>query len=545
MKALSCINWLWGISKGIRSRILLSSVLEIGYVCASIAFVWVSKRLVDIATLKVSGEVWDYAALMFFCILVQLLCSAAGYRFNLLNSLDLRNRLYHRLFRRIMVSRPVGQKQLHTGEILNRLEEDTRIVAEVLCTVLPSVTGAVVQLMAAFCFLVVFDPLLAYILVGIMPLALLVSKVPLRRIRCLTGEIRLTQGRIQSYVQEHLQHRTLIHCLEHIPYSISALRTQQTILRAQVARRTDFTFSSRTVVQAGFAIGYTTVFLWSIEGILNGSITFGIMTAFLQLVAQVQRPVTVLSHHAPSLLQSVTSMERLVELDVLPPDEEGLPILLSGAVGIRLEGVCFSYPDSDRQAINDFTYNFIPGSFTALVGKTGAGKSTLIRLMLALFSPERGSITLYSDTAEVAASAFSRCNLVYVPQGKTMLSGTVRENLLLGNPHATEPELTEALYMAAAEFVFDLINGMDTYLGEGGVGLSEGQLQRLAIARGLLRPGGVLLLDEPTSSLDSETEHILFERLATEVIGKTVILVTHHNWATSKCDAIVEIVSSP
>lgn len=306
-------------------------------------------------------------------------------------------------------------------------------------------------------------------------------------------------------------------------------------------RRTDFTLFSRAVVQAGFAIGYATAFLWSIQGLFSGAVTFGMMTAFLQLVAQVQRPVVELSRYIPSFLQSVTSVERLEELDALPPEEQGKPILLPGSVGVRLEEVSFSYQDGSYKVINGFTYNFTPGSFTALVGETGAGKSTLIRLILALFTPEKGYITLYNDTEEVTASTLSRCNLVYMPQGNTLLSGAIRENLLLGNPHATEAELREVLYTAVAEFVFDLKDGLDTHLGEGGGGLREGQAQRLAIARGLLRPGGILLLDEPTSSLDSETERTLLERLATRVTGKTVILVTHRNQTASGCDATITI----
>lgn len=541
MRTALCINWLWSASGGIRSRILLSGISGVGYVCASLAFVWVSKRLVDIATFKTEGELWTYAAWMGCCIVVQLFCSAAGSRLDLLNSARLKNTLRHRLFARIMESRLADKRQLHTGEMLNRMEEDTRIVTEVLCTVLPSAIGTVAQLIAAFCFLAVLDPLLAWMLVGIMPVALLLSKVYLRRIRRFTGEIRSTEGRIQSHVQEGLQHRTLIRCLERIPHTTAALGRLQTTLYRQVTRRTDFTLFSRTVVQAGFAIGYTTAFLWSIQGLFSGAVTFGMMTAFLQLVAQVQRPVVELGRYIPSFLQSVTSVERLAELDALSPEKQGKPILLPGSVGIRLEEVSFSYPGGSHKVIDDFTYNFTPGSFTAIVGETGAGKSTLIRLILALFTPEKGYITLYNDTEEVAASALSRCNLVYVPQGNTLLSGTVRENLLLGNPHATEAQLREVLYTAAAEFVSDLEEGLETRLGEGGAGLSEGQAQRIAIARGLLRPGGVLLLDEPTSSLDGETERTLLERLATRAAGKTVILVTHRNQAASGCDATIKI----
>lgn len=295
MRTALCISWLWGTSNGIRSHIVLSSISGMGYVCASLAFVWVSKRLVDIATFKAGGGLWSYAALMGCCIVVQLFCSAIDSRIDLLNSVRLKNTLRHRLFARIMESPLADKKQLHTGEMLNRMEEDTRIVTDVLCTALPSVIGIVVQLVAAFCFLAVLNLSLAWMLVGIMPVALLLSKIYLRRIRHFTGEIRSTEEHIQSYVQEGLQHRTLIRCLEHIPHTTTALSGMQTTLYQQVMCRTDFTLFSRTVVQAGFAIGYATAFLWSIQGLFSGTVTFGMMTAFLQLVAQVQRPVVELS----------------------------------------------------------------------------------------------------------------------------------------------------------------------------------------------------------------------------------------------------------
>jgi ABC-type bacteriocin/lantibiotic exporter with double-glycine peptidase domain len=295
------------------------------------------------------------------------------------------------------------------------------------------------------------------------------------------------------------------------------------------------------MVSAAFSFGYIAAFLWGVYGISKGSLTFGVMTAFLQLVGQVQRPLVSLTRQIPSLVYSTTSIDRLMELEDAPKDNSVESIRLAGPTGIRVEGLAYRYPDGKRMILKEMTFDFPPMSRTAIVGETGAGKSTLIRLMLSLLKPVEGSVTLYDSEQEVPASAATRCNLVYVPQGNTLFSGTIRENLLMGNPEATEEQMYEALQTAVAGFVFELHDGLDTLCGEGGAGLSEGQAQRIAIARGLLRPGSILLLDEFSSSLDPETEAKLMENLTKKAAGKTMIFITHRERIANYCDRTCRI----
>lgn len=359
--------------------------------------------------------------------------------------------------------------------------------------------------------------------------------------RRLTMDIRTTESKMQSHMQESLQHRLVIHTLERTPYVSDTLAGQQVDLRDQTMNKTGYNIFARVLIQIGFSAGYAAAFLWGVLGIRSGAVTFGMMTAFLQLVGQLQRPIMNISRQISPMINSLTSAERLFEIESQPMEEQGEPKYLSNPVGIRFESVNYAYPDSSRPVLENFTHDFVPGTVTALVGETGAGKSTMMRLMLALLTPDNGRVIMYDSRSEYHVSPQLRCNIVYVPQGNTLMSGTIRENLLLGDPYANDEQLDDVLYLAAADFVKDLPDGLDTVCGEKGAGLSEGQAQRIAIARSLLRKGGLVLLDEPTSALDAETEEKLLKRLNSRLNGRTVIIVTHREATALLCDDMVKV----
>ena len=312
----------------------------------------------------------------------------------------------------------------------------------------------------------------------------------------------------------------------------------QNDLREKVMRRTSFTLFSRKMMQMGFSAGYLSAFVWGAFRLQAGA-GYGLMTAFMQLAGQVQRPIMELSRQLPSFIHVTTSVDRLAELADLPVVERGA-VRLDGGVGIRMRGVSFSYRDGE-QVLDEFTYDFAAGRMTAILGYTGAGKSTLLRIILGLIAPQRGEATIYNAEQEVPLSSVTRCNLAYVPQGNSLMSGTVRSNLLLGNPKASEEQMWQALHIAVADFVRDLPQGLDTPCSESGGGLSEGQAQRIAIARALLRDRSVIIMDEPTAALDSATEELLLARLAEYARARTMIIVTHHSTAAELCDAVLEI----
>lgn len=536
-----CIKWLWAASDGFRLSVVWCALTGALNVSVSLCFVFVCKHLIDIATGISNDSLGAYIGWMSICLTAQLLLSVIRSRLTTRTEVKLRNGLHNRLFEHLMKSQWNGREAFHSGDLLNRIEADTASVTDTVCRTVPTVLVTIVQLGGALYFLSRLDMRLTGILIFIMPMAILFSKSYVRKMRRMSREIRETDSRIQSHMQENLQHRIIVRTLEYTRQAVEKLGTLQTSLQGQVYRRTDFSAFSRSMVQIGFMTGYAVAFLWGVFGLRDGTVTFGMMAAFLQLVSQIQRPMVDMSRQIPVFIRVFTATERLAELTSLPLERQGKSVRLTGNLGIRISHVRFSYPDSGREVLAGFSHDFRPGSLTAIVGETGVGKSTLIKLILALVQPKEGNIVIYNEQEEVTASPQTRCNLSYVPQGNTLFSGTIRDNLLIGNPNATEADMRSALHTAVADFVFSLPGGLDTACGEQGTGLSEGQAQRIAIARGLLRPGNILLLDEPSSALDGETEHELLKRLAAEVKDKTVVMITHREKIAGLCSKVVRM----
>ena len=382
---------------------------------------------------------------------------------------------------------------------------------------------------------------LAWSIIFIMPFFLLVSKLYFRKMRKLTKVIRQTDSQVQSVMQESLQHHMLIQSMEQHGTFVDRLNDLQATLYGQTMHRTRFNLFSRAMVTMGFILGYMMAFMWGVLGLMDGIITFGTMTAFLQLVNRIQRPTVELTRLIPDFVHASASIDRIEELEALPGEPAGETEMLHGEAGIRIEHLSFRYKAGETNIYEDFSHDFKPGSRTAIVGETGSGKSTLIKLILSLLQPTSGTIYIYNKVKKVTASPETRGNLVYVPQGNSLLSGTVRSNLLLGNADATEEQMWEALHTAAADFVNDLPLKLDARCGEWGDGLSEGQAQRIAVARGLLRPGSIMLLDEFSASLDSDTERLLIERLMRTATDKTMIFITHRDMILDYCDEVVRL----
>lgn len=525
--------------------VLVNVFIGIVRVAASLFFVWDCKALVDIVTKSQGGSLGLHVALLAVIMLVQVLAGIASSYIENLNVVRAQNSIRQSHFVHVMKSEWAGKEAFHSGDTVNRLEEDIRVVVDLLCSRVPDVAVTCIQLIAASVYLLSMSPQLTWLLIVLMVVAVLGSKLFFNRLRELTARIRGMDSDIQGYMQENLQKRVLVLTLIGTERVLGKMNVMQDDLKDATVSRLNYNAVARTFMSLGFTAGYAAAFLWGIYGIRSGAVTFGMMTAFLQLVGQVQRPVAEMSRHIPAFIKSLTSVERLMELESLPLEAVSDDVALSSAPGIRFTDVDFAYTPEEPQVLSSFSHDFRPGSTTVVMGHTGAGKSTLIRLAMALLKPDKGSVTVYTEgdgALETEASPAFRCNIMYVPQGNSLVSGTIRENLLLADPDAGEERIRQALHMAVADFVYELPQGLDTVCSEVGAGLSEGQAQRIAVARALLHEGGVLILDEATSSLDAQTEQTLLENISSAYRGtKTVIFISHREAAATIADTVLRL----
>lgn len=537
----ACFKGLLSLLRPILPEVMGCSALYLGGVACSLAFVWYSKKVVDIATGVDVAPLGKAVTILVLIMVLQILFRVISKRVEGEITIKAKLSIRKNAFDKALCSQWTGKDRFHSADIVNRLEEDIRIVSEFLCVTFPSVAVTVVQLVCACVMLFSFSSSLALVIVWIMPVAVVGSRLFFKKLRALSLELRGIDGKIQGHMQEHLQSRVLVKTLGAENIVEGKLDAYQAKEMEKTRERLNYSAVSRLFMQFGFTAGYLTAFLWGVYGLKNGTVTYGLMVAFLQLVGQVQRPVADMASYIPSFIKALSAQERLMDIDDMAREFRKEVKILNGNLSLYVRNLTFSY-DGTKDIFHDFSCEFEAGELTAVCGPTGKGKSTLASLILGVLKPDSGHIIISDGPISEEVGPHTRSNFMYVPQGNSLLSGTIRENLLFANPDASEQMLSEVLHLAAADFVFDLPLGMDTVCNEVGRGLSEGQCQRIAIARALLKEGGILILDESTSALDPATEMTVLERLHERYYKtKTIICITHRMAVAELADKVVEI----
>jgi ABC-type multidrug transport system fused ATPase/permease subunit len=534
------LKWLWQAWRGNQLQAILNASIGLFSVGVSLAQVWAVKHAIDVASGTLVGSIYWSVAIIAMFILCDFALNISGIWIKNILGIRAQNKMQQRILDRILRSQWHGRENLHSGDVLNRLEFDVNNVVTFLTETIPNTLSVIAMFVGAFLYLFSMDKVLAVIVIAIFPMFLAVSKIYVGQMRRLTRKVRDSDSKVQSVLQETIQHRMLIKTLESDDVMVDRLESTQSELRHNVVRRTKFNLFSNLIVNFGFAFGYLFAFLWAAIRLSLHTLTFGGMTAFLQLVNKIQTPARSLTKLVPDFVSVFTAAERLMELEENPLEEQGEPLEMKSPCGIKLENVSYGYSDKDGNVIDNLCFDFTPGSCTAILGETGAGKTTLVRIILALLQPQSGSVYIYNDVERQQLSPCHRCNFVYVPQGNTLMSGTIRDNLRLGKLNATDEEMREALHKSCADFVEQLPDGLNTLCSEQGGGLSEGQAQRIAIARSLLRARSVMLFDEATSALDPDTERQLLHNILS-CHDKTVIFITHRPAVMNYCDQTLKI----
>ncbi len=571
------VAWLWHNTQGTRFNSSVRIVFGTAQVALGLLMVWLSKRFIDETIHTGSRDaIAQMIVLLALTVLGRILLRQVYYYMTTLATTRKSNELRLNLFAKLFSRRLFDENELHSGDVTSRLSKDIDAVSGVVAETIPQMVVTGIQLLGAFLLMRFFDAWLAWALVIFTPLAIVLGKFVAHKLKRMTLDIREKESQIQMHVQEGVEYNAVLRSLGSEQWMADRLDSMQQELQGNVLRRTRFSVITRFMLGIAFGFGYLAAFIWGGLGLYHGTITFGVMTSFLQLVGQIQQPILQLLSMTPQVIHSTASIDRLEELQTNEFTESGTDgaveknikasddfanetnyQALNGAAGVKFSDVTFRYAKGDREIIEHFTHDFGPGTKTALVGETGVGKTTLFRLMLGFIEPASGSVTLYSrasgdpkttssDQQKASCGTQSigkstRRHFVYVPQGNTLMSGSIRYNLLLAKPGASDEELQSVLHTACADFVNELPDGLDSELGERGCGLSEGQAQRIAIARGLLREGSILLLDEISASLDEETERELYKRLFATFPEKTMIFITHRSAICELCDETLKV----
>lgn len=539
-------KWMYSICKDERFKVYVIIIANVIGAVFTIAFAKYSKNIINAASIDHSfKKVMYYGVCYLVILLIQVALSLISRSTVERCKGKLEWRLKQHMLQTIMKKDYGSVTKYHSGELQNRMFNDVTVISDGFTTILPNMLYFIVKLVSAFTYLIVIDKIFSLVFLVGGVCVFLCTQLFRKTLKRLHKEVQETEGKTRSFIQEAITSLLVVKAfVVEKKIANDADELQATNYKAKMRRRF-FGITANVGISLVFSLGYIFALLFGAYRLING-LDFGTVMAMITLVNQVQQPFASLSGIMPKYFGMLASAERLMEIEKLPDEEEDnkTDIAVADTYGklnkISFENITFGY---DRDVIlNDTSVEIDKGDFVAIMGISGIGKSTLLKLLLGVFKVEKGNINLMLDDASIPVDYHTRKLFSYVPQGNFILSGTIKENLLFINSNATDDEINEAIRISCADqFISELPDGLETVIGERGIGLSEGQLQRLAIARSLLSNSPIMLLDEATSALDEETEKRFLMNLR-EIKNKTCIIVSHKRAALEICNKHIQII---
>jgi len=538
--------WLYRNSRSQISSMILLVLGNAAFAICGVGFALLSRSVIDGAVAGDKKTFIYFALLLLGVILLQLFLRLLCRNLEETIKARLEKSYKGRLFARLLYKDYASVSTYHSGELLNHLTSDVTIISEGVTTIIPSLVSMLTRLACAFAVLVSIDGTFALVFALGGSLLFVVIGAFRSLMKRMHKNVLETDGKLRSFMQESLENLLAV--------KIFAVQKQMT---NQVSKLQDLNYAAKMkrmkasiFANSGFSFifqaGYLYALVWSAYKLYMHSISFGTLTAILQLVGQVQTPFIGLSGLLPRYYGVLASVERIMELENLRDEAEinsagvDCPELASRLEAVVFENVSFSY-DRDR-ILENASLRISKDDFALLSGPSGIGKTTLLKLLLGVFKPDKGEIYLQmKDGRRINTDQHTRQLFAFVPQGNLLLSGSIRENIAFISPDAKDSEIMEAARISCADdFIKELPAGLNTVIGEKGYGLSEGQIQRLAIARAVLSGAPVLLLDEASSALDESTEKKLLHNLRA-LQGKTCLIISHRQAPLSICNQELHI----
>ena len=434
-------------------------------------------------------------------------------------------------------------KKYHSEDLLTRLTSDINNVSDGIFSISAFIISLIVQFISAFILLMHYDSSLAVFAIILGPFTGIISILFGKKLKNLQEKVQKSESKYRSFLQENISRINVVKAFSYEEESkkkLTKLREERLFL---IMKKNKIAVIANFFMGFAFSFGYLFAFILGAIKLSQNSITYGTMTAFLSLVSQVQRPIVSLASIIPKTISILASSKRIIEIDNLEKEEETLSLALKGAVGLKIKDLDFSY--GEKKILNNFNFTVNPGEMVAIMGQSGIGKTTLIHLILSFLKQDNGTIEFFDEYKnKVKVSKTTRNIISYIPQGNTLFSGSILENLKVGKENATYEEIEKALKNACAlKFVNSLRDGINTKIGEGGYGLSEGQAQRIAIARALIKNAQFMILDEATSALDMDTELEVIKNIINLENRPTCFIITHRKSILKYCNRFVNIIN--